>query len=85
MLTLETRQQFLMQKAHVDIPFPPHAGKSKGKSSGASEYSESEAAAMKPPKLRSLDVFSGCGGLSEGFHQAGKAVWKDGWVHGKGA
>ncbi|XP_013930826.1 PREDICTED: DNA (cytosine-5)-methyltransferase 1-like, partial [Thamnophis sirtalis] len=45
--------------------------KSKGKSSGASEYSESEAAAMKPPKLRSLDVFSGCGGLSEGFHQAG--------------
>ncbi|XP_034290201.1 DNA (cytosine-5)-methyltransferase 1 [Pantherophis guttatus] len=46
-------------------------GKSKGKSSGTSEYSESEAAAMKPPKLRSLDVFSGCGGLSEGFHQAG--------------
>ncbi|XP_062975632.1 DNA (cytosine-5)-methyltransferase 1 isoform X2 [Elgaria multicarinata webbii] len=45
-------------------------GKSKGKSSGASEPSELEAAEMKPPKLRSLDVFSGCGGLSEGFHQA---------------
>uniref|UniRef100_A0A803TQR8 DNA (cytosine-5)-methyltransferase n=1 Tax=Anolis carolinensis TaxID=28377 RepID=A0A803TQR8_ANOCA len=45
-------------------------GKSKGKSSTASEHSEHEAAKMKPPKLRSLDVFSGCGGLSEGFHQA---------------
>ncbi|KAM6475712.1 DNA (cytosine-5)-methyltransferase 1 [Liasis olivaceus] len=46
-------------------------GKSKGKSSGTSEYCEPEAAMMKPPKLRTLDVFSGCGGLSEGFHQAG--------------
>uniref|UniRef100_A0A6J0V8B4 DNA (cytosine-5)-methyltransferase n=1 Tax=Pogona vitticeps TaxID=103695 RepID=A0A6J0V8B4_9SAUR len=45
-------------------------GKSKGKSSAASEHSEHEAADMKPPKLRTLDVFSGCGGLSEGFHQA---------------
>ncbi|NXM28901.1 DNMT1 methyltransferase, partial [Oxyruncus cristatus] len=25
---------------------------------------------LKVPKLRTLDVFSGCGGLSEGFHQA---------------
>ncbi|XP_060107963.1 DNA (cytosine-5)-methyltransferase 1 [Heteronotia binoei] len=45
-------------------------GKSKVKSSGASEPSELEAPEMKPPKLRTLDVFSGCGGLSEGFHQA---------------
>ncbi|XP_061469718.1 DNA (cytosine-5)-methyltransferase 1 isoform X2 [Rhineura floridana] len=45
-------------------------GRSKGKSSGTSEQSEIEAAEMKPPKLRTLDVFSGCGGLSEGFHQA---------------
>ncbi|KFV99448.1 DNA (cytosine-5)-methyltransferase 1, partial [Fulmarus glacialis] len=27
---------------------------------------------LKLPKLRTLDVFSGCGGLSEGFHQAGE-------------
>uniref|UniRef100_A0A7N4NX89 Cytosine-specific methyltransferase n=1 Tax=Sarcophilus harrisii TaxID=9305 RepID=A0A7N4NX89_SARHA len=29
------------------------------------------------PKLRTLDVFSGCGGLSEGFHQAGisETMW----------
>lgn len=36
-----------------------------------SEPKEPEAA-IKLPKLRTLDVFSGCGGLSEGFHQAGK-------------
>ncbi|XP_077185875.1 DNA (cytosine-5)-methyltransferase 1 isoform X2 [Paroedura picta] len=45
-------------------------GKSKMKSSGVSEPSELEAPEVKPPKLRTLDVFSGCGGLSEGFHQA---------------
>jgi len=28
----------------------------------------------KVPKYRTLDVFSGCGGLSEGFHQAGKSL-----------
>ncbi|KFP68688.1 DNA (cytosine-5)-methyltransferase 1, partial [Cariama cristata] len=32
---------------------------------------------LKVPKLRTLDVFSGCGGLSEGFHQAGvsETLW----------
>lgn len=47
-------------------------GKSKAKSQ-VSEPSEPELA-IKLPKLRTLDVFSGCGGLSEGFHQAGKAA-----------
>lgn len=36
------------------------------------EQSEQEPAELKLPKLRTLDVFSGCGGLSEGFHQAGE-------------
>lgn len=42
----------------------------------ALEQSKQEEAEVKLPKLRTLDVFSGCGGLSEGFHQAGKErVW----------
>uniref|UniRef100_A0A8C0IY78 DNA (cytosine-5)-methyltransferase n=1 Tax=Chelonoidis abingdonii TaxID=106734 RepID=A0A8C0IY78_CHEAB len=52
-------------------------GKGKGKSASASEQSRQEAAEVKLPKLRTLDVFSGCGGLSEGFHQAGisETLW----------
>lgn len=41
----------------------------KGKSSA---QSEDRKPADQLPKLRTLDVFSGCGGLSEGFHQAGE-------------
>ncbi|NWU09144.1 DNMT1 methyltransferase, partial [Cephalopterus ornatus] len=45
---------------------------------------------LKLPKLRTLDVFSGCGGLSEGFHQAGESwdspLWGptavESWDHG---
>ncbi|XP_075758636.1 DNA (cytosine-5)-methyltransferase 1 isoform X2 [Pelodiscus sinensis] len=48
-------------------------GKGKGRSAAAAEQSRQEAAEVKLPKLRTLDVFSGCGGLSEGFHQAGIA------------
>uniref|UniRef100_A0A8D3EAM3 DNA (cytosine-5)-methyltransferase n=1 Tax=Scophthalmus maximus TaxID=52904 RepID=A0A8D3EAM3_SCOMX len=46
--------------------------KGKGKSSTAQEPqdSQNEPQAPKVPKYRTLDVFSGCGGLSEGFHQA---------------
>uniref|UniRef100_A0A665UGH7 DNA (cytosine-5)-methyltransferase n=1 Tax=Echeneis naucrates TaxID=173247 RepID=A0A665UGH7_ECHNA len=54
-------------------------GKGKGKASVAQEPQETqnEPQAPKVSKYRTLDVFSGCGGLSEGFHQAGisETLW----------
>ncbi|CAH0751351.1 unnamed protein product [Diatraea saccharalis] len=46
-------------------------GKGKGKSSKPAEpnMAKKEEVAIRP--LRTLDVFAGCGGLSEGLHQAG--------------
>ena len=54
-------------------------GKGKGKASAAQETqdAQNEPQVPKVTKYRTLDVFSGCGGLSEGFHQAGKYVSHD--------
>ncbi|KAJ8798184.1 hypothetical protein J1605_016817 [Eschrichtius robustus] len=64
---------------HARSPGNKGKGKGKGKSrtkSQSCEPSELETE-IKLPKLRTLDVFSGCGGLSEGFHQAGisETLW----------
>lgn len=48
----------------------PGKGKGKAQAPPSDQHRESEAS-IPLPKLRTLDVFSGCGGLSEGFHQAG--------------
>lgn len=55
-------------------------GKSKGKGKGKGKSSAKESTNIYPleekvevHRLRTLDVFAGCGGLSEGFHQAGMA------------
>lgn len=52
-------------------------GKGKGKATAAQEPqdSQNDPQTLKVPKYRTLDVFSGCGGLSEGFHQAGKRLF----------
>ncbi|KAK5638240.1 hypothetical protein RI129_012535 [Pyrocoelia pectoralis] len=60
---------------------PPHAtrigsfGKGKGKGKGKSNQSEKTPKDVPPQwestrKLKCMDVFAGCGGLSEGLHQA---------------
>ncbi|KAL1781550.1 DNA (cytosine-5)-methyltransferase 1 [Sigmodon hispidus] len=60
---------------------PRNKGKGKGKGKGKAKCQVPEPrepeTTIKLPKLRTLDVFSGCGGLSEGFHQAGisETLW----------
>uniref|UniRef100_A0A8C6W4E4 DNA (cytosine-5)-methyltransferase n=1 Tax=Nannospalax galili TaxID=1026970 RepID=A0A8C6W4E4_NANGA len=67
---------------HARSPGNKGKGKGKGKGKAKSQVSEpietsEPEAAIKLSKLRTLDVFSGCGGLSEGFHQAGvsETLW----------
>ncbi|CAH2980940.1 unnamed protein product [Chilo suppressalis] len=64
-------------------PVPQHAenvgrteeikgkGKGKGKSSKPTETNNTKKEELAIRRLRTLDVFAGCGGLSEGLHQAG--------------
>ncbi|XP_046403240.1 DNA (cytosine-5)-methyltransferase PliMCI-like isoform X2 [Ischnura elegans] len=53
-------------------------GKGKGKKEAREESNEDRSAEWSPISnpLQSLDVFAGCGGLSEGLHQSGVAVSK---------
>lgn len=48
--------------------------KSKGKGKGKSSKMETKVEEVPIKPLRMLDVFAGCGGLSEGLHQSGAAV-----------
>ncbi|XP_052741577.1 DNA (cytosine-5)-methyltransferase 1 [Bicyclus anynana] len=48
-------------------------GKGKGKSSKTVEPSVAESVEVKVRPLRTLDVFAGCGGLSDGLHRSGAA------------
>lgn len=48
-------------------------GKGKGKSSKPQEINNPKVEEKKIKPLRTLDVFAGCGGLSDGLHQAGIA------------
>lgn len=51
-------------------------GKGKGKSSKATDISSAKMNEVKIRPLRTLDVFAGCGGLSEGLHKSGIAECK---------
>ncbi|XP_075978235.1 DNA (cytosine-5)-methyltransferase 1-like [Anticarsia gemmatalis] len=48
-------------------------GKGKGKSSKTADTTEAKSDNIAVKPLRTLDVFAGCGGLSEGLHRAGIA------------
>ncbi|KAH7279982.1 hypothetical protein KP509_37G046300 [Ceratopteris richardii] len=50
--------------------------KRKGKAVESDEPVEGMAPAKPCPSISSLDIFAGCGGLSEGLHQAGVAMTK---------
>ncbi|KAF6093387.1 DNA methyltransferase 1 [Phyllostomus discolor] len=64
---------------HARSPGNKGKGKGKGRSRVKSQTCEPSEpkAEIQLRKLRTLDVFSGCGGLSEGFHQAGisETLW----------
>lgn len=63
----------------MDTPLSLSQGQGKGgkgkKAAPARErLSEGEGGVASVPPLRSLDVFAGCGGLTEGLHQSGAAI-----------
>ncbi|XP_052746460.1 DNA (cytosine-5)-methyltransferase 1 isoform X2 [Bicyclus anynana] len=51
-------------------------GKGKGKSSRTVEQSDAESQDVKVRPLMTLDLFAGCGGLSDGLHRSGLAECK---------
>ncbi|XP_068633744.1 DNA (cytosine-5)-methyltransferase 1-like isoform X2 [Battus philenor] len=51
-------------------------GKGKGKSTKPANATISDAGIVKIRPLRTLDIFAGCGGLSEGLHRSGVAECK---------
>ncbi|KAK3733077.1 hypothetical protein QZH41_008420, partial [Actinostola sp. cb2023] len=73
-LPLEAREQ-LMSKKGKGKGEGKGKGKGKGKMATTSESVEDTKQEEAKPtrKLKSLDVFAGCGGLSAGLHQAGVA------------
>jgi hypothetical protein len=60
----------------MDTSEPPErsqaVAKGKGKAVEAAEDMDTGAADVDSGKLATLDIFAGCGGLSEGLQQAGE-------------